>query len=72
MSTTLLFSLTAAITSHICFLAKGSMPYMEREWRRESEWMRKREKRERERERESGNDRASERVVVIVRVSLRS
>ena len=58
------------------------MPYMEREWRRESEWVRKREKRERERERErgerergervSGNDRASERGVVIVRMSLRS
>ena len=31
MSTTLFFSLTAAITSHICLLAKGSMP--EREWR---------------------------------------
>lgn len=32
VSTTLFFSLTAAITSHICLLAKGSMP--EREWRR--------------------------------------
>ena len=42
------------------------MPYMEREWRRESEWVRKRE----ERERESGNDKASERVCVRERKSV--